>query len=73
MRFLVTETDDAITLVAEADVERIKNFTPFKVRRGESFMGRVPYDVLKQFAPGMIRIERETFKVTPVKTGPGGD
>lgn len=67
MRFLVTETDDAITLVAEGDVERIKNFTPFKIRRGESFMGRVPFEVLKTFAPGMVSISPKTFIVSRAK------
>ncbi len=67
MRFLVTDMDDAITLLPDGDVNGGKSFTPFKVRPGESFTGRVPYDVLRQFAPGMIAISRETFNVTRAK------
>jgi len=68
MRYGIWEKDGVIYLLAEPEEVGVKFFLLEEVKECDKFFGEIPYDELKKFAPGMIEIDPDTFKVTAIQT-----
>lgn len=64
--FMVIESNGHMTLFAVPEEDGTIFFMLEEISEGEKFWGEIPYDELKKFAPGMVEIDPDTFKITAI-------
>ena len=68
-RFMVIENKGKMTLWGKPEEDGVKYFMLEELKEGELFWGKIPYDELKKFAPGMVEIDPDTYRVTRLQPG----